>query len=136
MIEKTLFGSFLDTFSVVKVMSSTDIQQKEDRAKEALQKLGLEIADKWASGFQNRPTQQLILQKLIDPVVNHVLQTMFPWMVGSAILFLVLLVCTVVTCVIVLRTTSMPNPHIPESLPTQIAHLIQAAANTCAVAQA
>ena len=76
---------------------------KESRAKEALEKLGLEIADRWASGFQNRPTQQLILQKIIDPVVKHVLQTMFPWMVGTAIMFLVLLVCTVVTCVIVLH---------------------------------
>ena len=106
-------------------MSSNDIQQKEARATKALHTLGLEIADKWASGFQNRPTQQLILQKLIDPVVNHVLQTMFPWMVGSAILFLVLLVCTVVTCVMVLRTTTSP---IQDSLQSQISHLIQSAA--------
>lgn len=107
-------------------MPSIDAQ-KEERSKDALQKLGLEVADKWASGFQNRPTQQLILQKLIDPVVNHVLQTMFPWMVGSAILFLVLLVCTVVTCVIVLRATSSPNPTIqtiPESLQSQITNLL------------
>ena len=82
----------------------------ESRAKEALKKLGLEIADRWASGFQNRPTQQLILQKIIDPIVKHVLQTMFPWMVGTAILFLVLLVCTVVTCVIVLRTSPAVHP--------------------------
>ena len=97
------------------------LQQKEDRATEALHKLGLDIADKWASGFQNRPTQQLILQKLIDPVVNHVLQSMFPWMVGTAILFLVLLVCTVVTCVMVLRTTSSSPPtSIQESLLAQL----------------
>ena len=114
-------------------MPSAEIQQKEERAKEALQKLGLEIADKWASGFQNRPTQQLILQKLIDPVVNHVLQTMFPWMVGSAILFLVLLVCTVVTCVMVLRTTS--TPPIQESIQSQITHLLQTAAHASAVGQ-
>ena len=107
---------------------SVEVQQKEERAKDALQKLGLEIADKWASGFQNRPTQQLILQKLIDPVVNHVLQTMFPWMVGSAILFLVLLVCTVVTCVIVLRSTSSHPPPIQESLHSQLTHLLQTAA--------
>lgn len=108
---------------------SADVQQREERAKDALQKLGLEIADKWASGFQNRPTQQLILQKLIDPVVNHVLQTMFPWMVGSAILFLVLLVCTVVTCVIVLRSTSSHSPApLQESLQSQITQLLQTAA--------
>jgi len=113
---------------------SVDMQQKEERAKDALQKLGLEIADKWASGFQNRPTQQLILQKLIDPVVNHVLQTMFPWMVGSAILFLVLLVCTVVTCVIVLRSTSSHSPvPLQESLQSQITQLLQTAAAAASV---
>lgn len=86
------------------------MDEKELRAKESLQKLGLEIADRWASGFQNRPTQQLVLQKIIDPIVKHVLQTMFPWMVGTAILFLVLLVCTVVTCVIVLRSSASVHP--------------------------
>jgi hypothetical protein len=77
---------------------------KEKRARAALQQLGLQIADRWATSFQNRPTQQLILQKIIEPIVAHILNTMFPWIVGMAIVFLVLLVCTVVTCVIVLRS--------------------------------
>ncbi len=64
----------------------------------------MEIADRWASGFQQRPTQQLILQKIIEPAVRHILSTIFPWAVGMAILFLVLLLCTVITCVIVLRS--------------------------------
>lgn len=79
-------------------------EDKETRARAALQQLGLEIADRWASGFEKRPTQQLVLQKIVDPVVRHVLNTIFPWMVGVAVLFLVLLVCTVVTTVIVLRS--------------------------------
>ncbi len=77
---------------------------KEQRARSALAELGLTIADKWASEFEKRPTQQLVLQKLIDPIVRHVLNSIFPWIVGVAILFLVLLVCTVVTTVIVLRS--------------------------------
>ena len=81
-----------------------DIKQKEAVARSALQDLGLEIADRWVSGFEKRPTQQLILQKFIDPVVRHILNSIFPWIVGVAILFLVLLFCTVVTCVIVLRS--------------------------------
>ncbi len=81
---------------------------KESRARSALQELGLEIADQWATGFQRRPTQQLILQKIIEPAVSHILQTIFPWVVGMAVLFLVLLVCTVVTCVIVLRSGAAP----------------------------
>lgn len=84
----------------------SDKGDKEMRARQALQDLGLEIADRWASGFEKRPTQQLVLQKLIDPVVRHILNTIFPWVVGVAICFLILLICTVVTCVIVLRTPS------------------------------
>jgi hypothetical protein len=64
----------------------------------------MELADRWATGFEKRPTQQLILQKIVEPVVRHILSTIFPWVVGVAILFLVLLLCTVVTCVIVLRS--------------------------------
>jgi hypothetical protein len=64
----------------------------------------MELAERWASGFEKRPTQQLILQKIVEPVVRHILNTIFPWAVGMAILFLVLLLCTVITCVIVLRS--------------------------------
>jgi hypothetical protein len=83
---------------------------QEKRARKALHDLGLEIADRWASGFEKHPTQQLVLQKLIDPVVRHILNTIFPWIVGVAILFLILLICTVVTCVIVLRSGPGPVP--------------------------
>jgi hypothetical protein len=82
---------------------------KETRARTALHELGMEIADHWATGFQRRPTQQLVLQKIIEPAVTHILHTIFPWVVGVAVLFLVLLVCTVVTCVIVLRSGSTPS---------------------------
>ena len=77
---------------------------QERRARSALQDLALVMADKWASSFENRPTQQIVLQKLIDPIVQHVLNSVFPWIVGAAILFLILLTCTVVTCVSVLRS--------------------------------
>ena len=80
------------------------MESKEVRARAALQELGIEIADKWASGFEKRPTQKLVLQKIVDPIVRHVLNSIFPWIVGVAILFLILLICTVVTCVIVLRS--------------------------------
>jgi len=82
-------------------------KEKEAKARSSLQAFGLEIADKWVSGFEKKPTQQLVLQKFIDPVVRHILNTIFPWIVGVAILFLVLLFCTVATCVIVLRSESI-----------------------------
>ncbi len=89
-------------------LTRSDTKTKEIAARAALHDLGLEIADRWASGFKNRPTQQLILQKIIEPAVRHILNTMFPWIVGMAVLFLVLLICTVITCVIVLRSGSVP----------------------------
>lgn len=78
--------------------------EREARARIALQEIGLEVAEKWASGLSKRPTQQLVLQKLIDPIVRHILNTMLPWIVGVAVLFLVLLICTVVTTYMVLRS--------------------------------
>lgn len=81
----------------------TETLKKEIAARSALQDLGMEIADRWVAGFEKRPTQQLILQKFIDPVVRHILNSIFPWIIGVAILFLVLLFCTVATCIIVLR---------------------------------
>jgi hypothetical protein len=77
--------------------------EKERRARDALRELGLEIADKWASGFQNRPTQQLVLQKIIDPAVRHILSSIFPWVLGVGMLFFVMLICTVLTMVLVMR---------------------------------
>jgi hypothetical protein len=88
------------------MMIGNDLQTKEKQSYAALQELGLEVADRWASGFQNRPTQQLVLQKIIDPVVKHIIATMSPWIIGMALLFLLMIVCTVITCVIVLRSNS------------------------------
>ena len=83
--------------------------EKEKQSQSALQALGLEVADRWATGFSNRPTQQLVLQKIIDPAVKHILATMSPWIIGMGLLFLLMIVCTVITCVIVLRSNS--NSH-------------------------
>lgn len=87
------------------------MSDKEQAARSALHELGLEIADRWVTSFEKRPTQQLVLQKIIDPIVRHILNSIFPWIVGVAICFLVLLLCTVVTCVIVLRSGSGSVVH-------------------------
>jgi len=83
---------------------------KEQAAQSALRDLALELADQWATGFKERPTQQLVLQKIIDPAVRHIMNSIFPWIVGGTILFLVLFICTVVTCFIVLRTSAVSSP--------------------------
>ena len=92
------------------ISGKADTLKKEIIARSALHTLGIEIADRWVSGFEKKPTQQLVLQKFIDPVVRHILNSIFPWIVGVAILFLVLLFCTVATCVIVLRSGPGSGP--------------------------
>lgn len=82
--------------------------ENQERSLRALKELGLEIAERWAAGFEERPTQQLVLQKIIDPAVRHIMNSIFPWIVGGAILFVVLFICTVVTCFIVLRSATVP----------------------------
>jgi hypothetical protein len=104
----------------------SELSTKEREARSALRDLALELADQWASGFQERPTQQLVLQKIIDPAVRHVMNSIFPWIVGGAILFLVLFICTVITCFIVLRTSSIQS-YIPSG-PSPINMLNAAAA--------
>jgi hypothetical protein len=83
---------------------------KEEQARAALQEIGLEIADCWVTSIETRPTQQLVLQKMLDPIVRHILNSIFPWIIGVAILFMILLICTVVTCIIVLRSTGSYGP--------------------------
>lgn len=104
----------------------SDIQAKEKQSYAALQALGLEVADRWATGFQNRPTQQLVLQKIIDPVVKHIIATMSPWIIGMALLFLLMIVCTVITCVIVLRSNSNGNHVVYYSAATALGEVIGA----------
>ncbi len=96
--------------------SREKIAHREKMAYDAIKEIGMQIADRWADGFQKRPTQQLILQKVIDPAVRHIMSSMLPWIIGIAILFLVLLVCTVVTCVIVLRSGSVAAFSVSPSL--------------------
>ena len=63
------------------------MSDKEQAARSALRELGLEIADRWVTSFEKRPTQQLVLQKIIDPIVRHSLNSICPWIVGVAICF-------------------------------------------------
>jgi len=87
---------------------SAAVSVADSKARNALHDLAAELADSYATALEKRPTAQLALQKLINPVVMHILNTIFPWVVGVAVLFLILLICTVVTCFIVLRSAAGP----------------------------
>jgi len=93
------------------------MESKETRARNALHKIGLDLADRWVTNLEKRPTEQLILQKFIDPMVMHILNSIFPWIVGVAILFLLLLLCTVITCAVVIRS-GMPAATATVTVPS------------------
>ena len=99
-----------------------DTETKETKARNALHRLGLELADRWVTNFEQRPTEQLVLQKYIDPIVRHILNSIFPWIVGVAILFLLLLFCTMVTCWVVIRSGYVPVPAV---LPDNFLHVVK-----------
>lgn len=44
------------------------------------------------------------LQNILDPIVNHVINRVFPYIILSSILFLIMLLVTVSTFIILIRT--------------------------------
>jgi len=86
-------------------------RERERVSRAALQELGAEIAARCADAVESKPSIQLSMQKLIDPVVRHILNTIFPWVLGVAVLFLIMVICTVITLVLVLRSGSGAAIH-------------------------
>jgi hypothetical protein len=107
-------------------MDTPNEETRETKARNALHRLGLELADRWVTNFEQRPTEQLVLQKYIDPIVRHILNSIFPWIVGVAILFLLLLFCTMVTCWVVIRSGYTPVlPAVSAVLPDNFLHVVK-----------
>ncbi len=57
------------------------------------------------------PENQARLQSIFDPIISHIIQRVFPYILLSAILFLILLIMTIGTFWIVLRAT--PTTTVP-----------------------
>ena len=51
------------------------------------------------------PENQARLQHLLDPIVSHIINRVFPYILLSAILFLILFILTIGTFLMVMRTT-------------------------------
>lgn len=54
------------------------------------------------------PENQARLQSLLDPIVNHIINRIFPYILLSAILFLILLLLSVGTFWMVMRSSGSP----------------------------
>lgn len=75
-----------------------------DRFVEASADIMLHITDKVVDLTRKAEFQQRI-QTILDPLVNHVISRVFPYILLLSIIFLILLLVTVSTFVIVMRSS-------------------------------
>jgi hypothetical protein len=83
--------------------------EQRDRYNEAIADYSEHIGDKLLSILRT-PENQARLQSVLDPIVSHIINRVFPYILLSAILFLILFILTIGTFWMVMRTSSMIHP--------------------------
>jgi hypothetical protein len=78
--------------------------QERDRYTEANVDIASHIGDKIIAVLRT-PENQSRMQSLFDPIVSHIINRVFPYILLSAILFLILFVLTIGTFWMVMRTS-------------------------------
>jgi hypothetical protein len=78
--------------------------QERDRYTEANMDLASHVGDKIIAVLRT-PENQSRMQSLFDPIVSHIINRVFPYILLSAILFLILFVLTIGTFWMVMRTS-------------------------------
>lgn len=91
---------------------------ERDRYSEAAQDFASHIGEKVLTVLRH-PDNQSRLQSVLDPIVSHIIQRVFPYILLSAILFLILFILTIGTFWIVLRSGGMWS--VPVSATTAVA---------------
>jgi hypothetical protein len=81
---------------------ATDVHDR-DRYSEAASDLASHIGEKVLTVLRH-PDNQSRLQSILDPIVSHIIQRVFPYILLSAILFLILFILTIGTFWIVVRS--------------------------------
>lgn len=84
--------------------AATTPQQHRDRYAEANNDLFHHVGDKIMAALKT-PENQARVQSVLDPIVSHIISRVFPYILLSAILFLILLMLTVGTFWMVMRTS-------------------------------
>lgn len=74
-----------------------------DRYKEATTDMASHVGEKIISLLRH-PENQARLQSIMDPIVSNIIQRVFPYILLSAILFLILFILTIGTFWIVIRS--------------------------------
>ena len=85
-------------------MSGAAQHQERDRYTEANMDLASHVGDKIIAVLRT-PENQSRMQSLFDPIVSHIINRVFPYILLSAILFLILFVLTIGTFWMVMRTS-------------------------------
>jgi len=76
-----------------------------DRYTEATGDLAEHIGDKILILLRS-PENQARIQSILDPIISHIINRIFPYILLSAILFLILFILTIGTFYMVMRTSS------------------------------
>ena len=88
---------------------------ERDRYSEATSDMASHIGDKIISLLRT-PENQTRLQSVLDPIVSHIINRVFPYILLSAILFLILLILTISTFWMVMKTNTSPMVSIARAL--------------------
>lgn len=83
-------------------MVETTGTESRDRYSEASDDMMSHIGEKILMVLRH-PDNQARLQSVMDPVISHIIQRVFPYILLSAILFLILFILTIGTFWIVVR---------------------------------
>lgn len=100
-LPKTASNPTKDTHIKVEPIPVVEVASR-DRFIEASADIMLHLTDKIIALTRKVEFQERI-QTILDPVVNHVINRVFPYIILSSILFLILLLVTVSTFIIVVR---------------------------------
>ena len=80
-------------------------ENERDRYAEASSDFASHIGDKILILLRS-PESQARLQSIMDPIISHIINRVFPYILLSAILFLILFLLTIGTFWMVMRTSS------------------------------
>lgn len=89
--------------------------EERDRYAEATSDLASHMGDKLLTLLRT-PENQARLQTILDPVVSHIINRVFPYILLSAILFLILFILTIGTFWMVMRTSGNPVGVVAKTL--------------------
>ena len=55
------------------------------------------LAEKWIQYFEREAVQKSVRSKIIDPILNHILKQVFPYIMLICVMFVLLLLAVLIT---------------------------------------